>query len=424
MNARHVSAGGASLTLHVIAAVIITWLPWGDAPLSSGQLTAGPAVVLAQPYGEPGAGTGAPAAADAPAIPGDVETSFDIPSAEPDGATSFQIDYGKIGEHSTSLFPFLTRPLWLERVNRRERGTDAGGGLAISLAPPANDQRRRPALVVGDTAFQKIVDASFSRRNRWAAFAPIASLVERHAPDDPRLAALLRAYVDQNLLQPYVDTTMRDPRLWSMLAVAADNLDFIEFIERHAARSQGSKTATELLFLLDELAQGNLDGLTTLLETDVERDLEWTRRTSPKAYEVIVNARRHYQDLLLRRGMTTPGATRAYYDGIRLTILGAILRSSPGYRLNDARYLTGTIRWRQGRRGEALAEWRAIEPEPTDTYFTAYSDIHGVLSDPADPAFDRVAATRIDGVLAAEHRRWLESSSARLREFGYRVDAF
>ena len=425
MNMRQVSAGGASLALHLVAAVVIAWLPWGDAPLASGTITAGPAVVLAQRHGEPPAGAGDPAAGAAAPVPEDFETTFDVPSAEPGTSTSFSIDYGTIGERAASLFPFLTRPLWLERLNPGPRGADVGGGLAISLAPPPRMDRRARPLVLDDEALRRIVDDTWSRRNRWAAFAPIAALVEAHPPDDPRLVALLRAYLDQNLLQPYVDTDMRDPRLWSMLAVAADNLDFIDLIERHASRHQGSKVATELLFLLDELAQGNHDGLATLLDTHLERELQWTRESSPAAYDIVVQAQRSYQDLLRRRGITSPAAVRGYYDRVRLTILGAILRTSPaGYRWNDAHYLIGAIHWRHGRAAEALAEWRAIEPDATDSYFAAYSDVHDVLRDPADPVFDRVAATRIDGVLAAEHRRWLHFSADRLRRFGYRVDAF
>ena len=425
MNTRQISAGGASLTLHIVAAVIIAWLPWGDAPLSNGAISAGPAVVVAHPYGEPSSGTGDPAGGSAAAAPQDFETTLDVPADEPGTASAFTIDYGKIGERLSSLFPFLTHPLWLERINPGARGADVGGGLAITLRPPQQPERRRPSLVIDNAALQRVVDEAWSRRNRWAAFARIAALVEAHPPDDPRLVAVLRGYLDQNLLQPYVDTDMRDPRLWSMLAVAADNLDFIRFIERHASQYQGSRVATELLFLLEELAQGNHDGLATLLDTHLERELQWTRAADPKAYEVAVNAQRYYQELLRRKGITTPSALRAYYDQVRMTVLGAILRTSPaGYHWNDAHYLMGTIHWRHGRAAQALAEWRAIEPDPGDSYFTAYSDIHDVLSDPADPVFDRVAATRIDGVLAAEHKRWLRFSADRLREFGYSIDAF
>ena len=96
-------------------------------------------------------------------------------------------------------------------------------------------------------------------------------------PTTSGLAALIALYRDQNALQPYADGSMRDLRLWAQLGLAADHVDFIGFIRGYAAAHPSTKVTTELLFLLDTLAQANADALAVLVETNQPGDLEWTK---------------------------------------------------------------------------------------------------------------------------------------------------
>jgi hypothetical protein len=322
------------------------------------------------------------------------------------------------------LFPFLTRPLPLDLYPRPvEQGS--GGPLVSPMAPAREPTRsRKPPLAIGDVALQDVIDTAWARRERWADFQPIVQLANAHHPDQGQLPALLQAYTDQNLLQPYVDPAIRDPRLWTMLAVAADSVDFIGFINGYVKANPGSRAATELLFLLDEVAQGNHDALATLLDTNVETDLGWTRQASRVAYDLIVDVQRFYRGQMALRGISSAAALRSYYDEVRLAILTRVVRTAPGgYRASDARYLIGGIHWRQGRTAAAVRWWREMTVNPSDTYVTGYRDVIDVLAT-TDPSLNPVAKARVDGILASEYRRWLDASTSRLRYFGYEADEF
>ncbi len=52
--------------------------------------------------------------------------------------------------------------------------------------------------------------------------------------------------------------------MWAQLGLAADHVDFIDFVSEYASQHPSSKTTTELLFLVDKLAQASLDALVTL----------------------------------------------------------------------------------------------------------------------------------------------------------------
>jgi hypothetical protein len=426
MTLRHLSASGASLVLHAIIFAMLAWLPWGAAPRKvvigyASAIFATPAAATTGVAGQ--AGGSGPAAGGMTISPTEIEETGTGEPASEFHLPGFTFDFRKVARRATSLFPFLTGPPKLGELGRASSSRGATG-----LVTPIAAQRERsskPPLVMSDAELQSVIDNAWARRDRWTAFQRIVQLLERHHPDDGRLPVLLKAYLDQNLLQPYVDTTIRDPRLWTMLGIAADNVDFVEFIEAYVVQHPGTRTATELLFLLDELAQGSHDGLVTLVDTNVERDLWWTRQTSREAYDLGVRIQSQYRLQLAQKGLTSGAGLRAYYDEVRLGILGAILRTTPaGYRASDARFLVGSIYWKRGRPAEAVRVWREITVARDDSYRAAYADILDVLGAGFDPAADRVAAARIDGILAAEHQRWLKFSDARLKQFGYAVDSF
>jgi hypothetical protein len=423
MTIRHVSASAISLLLHGLAALIVTWLPWGEG--SSFEAGSRTATFVFTPSVEASTGPSAgEPIIDVPSAPDDPgDTLSEAPSGDISVA-GFRFDFGKIGTRAKLLFPFLTRPLPLDLYPRPIEQGRAGplvSPMALAAAPPPS--RKRP-LVMTDLAMQDVIDTSWARRERWADFQPIVALANAHHPTEGRLPALLKAYTDQNLLQPYVDPALRDPRLWTMLAVAADAADFIAFINEYVKANAGSRAATELMFLLDEIAQGNHDALATLLDTNVDTDLRWSRQASRVAYDLIVDIQRFYRGQLALRGIGSAAALRSYYDEVRLSILTQIVRTAPGgYRASDARYLVGGMHWRQGRTAAAVRWWREMTVDTADTYVTAYRDVLDVLA-ATDPSLDPVAKARIDGILASEYRRWLDASTSRLRYFGYEADEF
>ena len=83
-----------------------------------------------------------------------------------------------------------------------------------------------------------------------------------------------------------------------MLENAADHADFIDFVRAFARAHPSSQTTTELLFLLDELAQGSFQVVLLLLETKPEVDLAETQATLPLAYHLAIELKQHYGEWL------------------------------------------------------------------------------------------------------------------------------
>lgn len=358
---RRISAFGASATMHVIAVIAAVVFEARPSPALTPPAEAStanePTVVVVESLPPSAAMT----ETDAPDTLGirvdEGAASVNLPG--------FTFDFSKVAGRATRLFPFLTGSPSLNRVTAPARSRSRSR-LPNPLAQQPSGEHR-PPLVLGNDALQSVVDKAWSRRDRWRVFHTIAALADAHSPTLGRLPALLGAYVAQNGLQPYIDTSIRDPRLWVELGLAADHADFIDFVTRFAARNPSTKAATELMFLLDKLAQGSLDALSTLVDTDPSDQLRWTRRASGEAYNAIVAIRDHYRRLLAQRGLTSGEAIRAHYDGVRLDILESILLTTPGgYRAGDARFLMGAIYWKQGKAASARRVWKELTVDPDD----------------------------------------------------------
>ena len=403
---RRVSAFGLSAGLHALALAATVWLAAHASFLPIARAASNePSVIIVDatpPADPPPKDLGIQVDTDVLVLPG------------------FTFDFSKIARRATSLFPFLTGDVALqaiaataERRPARHLTNPFGRGRAESSEPPP--------LALSDAELQSLIDRSWSRRDRWRAFQPIASLADGFDPNQGRLTDLLRAYGDQNGLQPYVDSSRRDPRFWSQLGLAADHADFIAFISRYAQRHPSSKSTTELLFVLDEIAQASADTLIVLTETDPETQLEWTRTANRAAFHAILGIRAYYLDRLAEHGIGLGDPIRRYYDAARLSILGTLLQTTPnGYRSGDARFLIGAIEWRQGHADDAIRMWRAITPSATDRYVSAYTSILGAI----EPSRTRIEAAPIVRALESERGRWLSFSYDRLRQFGYRFNTF
>jgi hypothetical protein len=414
---RRVPAFGASATIHAIAIGVTIWL--AQKPVAVAGQRGGtaspkePVVVLVEslPGAEPESTPG-PAPSDLGIHIDEGASTVDLPG--------FAFDFSKVVNRASVLFPFLTGSVSLDHVTAPSR-RETRRRLANPLAQePAGD--RKPPLVLGDAAMQSLVDKSWSRRDRWRVFDRIATVVNAHDPDKGRVPALLGAYVAQNGLQPYIDSATRDPRLWVELGLAADHADFIDFVNGYVSRHAGTRAATELLFLVDKLAQGSLDALTTLADTDPSTDLQWTRGANREAYEAIVTIRSYYRTQLERRGLLSADALRAHYGRMRLALLESILLTTPhGYRSADARFLIGAIYWSQGKTAEARRAWKDITIDPADTYAFASAQILDAMRAAEERGVDR---RRVDRILANERGRWVSFSYDRLQAFGYRFDTF
>src|SRR5687768_5208221 len=325
----------------------------------------------------------------------------------------FDFDIEKIGTRIGRLFPFNKR-ISLESMIQT---TGARGDVKVfEMAPhlPAPS----PALILSPLEMQTVLDASWSRRDRWNSFQQILDLVLHFDPQQGDLPALLRRYVSDNLLQPFNASRSPEPKVWGLLSVAADHFEFVQFIRTFVERVPSSKVTTELLFLLDKLVQANLQAALSVFTLDTSDGIEWTTRASPKGAEILVALKRDQERALGTRGIWDESAIARAYDDVRVGILEHLIRTTPqGYRINDARFLIGEIYWQQGRRADARDVWGKIEPDSSDDYFIVYSDVRA----------SRAAETSrvpIDIALNKQTRRWLQASSERLRHFGFRADTF
>jgi hypothetical protein len=358
------------------------------------------------------------------------------PASQTVALPAFAMNIAKISARAATLFPFVTPGLSLHQFaieSERELRETFHDPFAPPHRTATRAERGTKPLALSDAALQALIDRAWSRRDRWTPFREIVALAESSDADVGRLPALLHAYHRQNGLQPYVDASIRDPRLWAELGLAADHTEFIGFISGFASAHPGTRAATELLFLLEQLAQANLDALVTLLDTEPAVALEWTRDANPDAYNLIGSLRRHYAAQLRRKGLGTSEALVAHYDRVRLDILSGILQNTPkGYRAADARFLIGSIHWHAGNVGDALRAWRAMVVDPTDAYAVSARRILDAIQ--VETGGDRASSdtrettrrlsVQIDAILRAERGRWIMFSIDRLRQFGFHFDTF
>lgn len=429
MGTRYPSAFAVSVTLHLLVVAGLTWLASRPALLMpdahASASSAKPMVVIAQAPNRPDPPPPATTAPAPPADPKPADVGIRLDEASSTLAFArFKFDAAKIVKHATTLYPFLTRTFDFDRA-AAAAASRARDSLINPFAKPGGDAVK-PPLVLTDADLQAFIDRTWSRRFRWDSFQPIARLMDTYSADRGGLSALLRAYVDQNALQPYVDKGARDPRLWTQLGLTADHVDFTDFVSRYAGEHPSTKTTTELLFLLEKQAEASLDTLVTLLDINPERDLRWTREVNPDAYAALLAIRRYYIGHLARRGMTTRAALIAHYDEVRIAMLMSIVKTTPdGYRASDARFLIGSIYWRQHRPDEAARAWAAMRVDPRNRYATASSELLAAIAASGEGGDGRpLDAVRVNRILDSEQGRWISYSYDRLRQFGYGFDTF
>jgi len=335
---------------------------------------------------------------------------------------NFQYDITKIRRLSADLFPFLTDAAVLDPL--REIAARASRLTYFSNDGTSGAARRsgKPPLEMSNAAIARLTDRIWSRRERWRVFEPIAKHLRAADLDRGQLPVLVRTYTEHNLLQPYFSLALADPRLWTTLGLAADHREFVEFITTFVKSNPSSKTTTELLFMLDQLAQGSRDSLLGLLAIDPNRDLWWTSRTNQDARAFITALQRHYRARLEQRGLAAPGAVSFFYDNLRLEILTAIVAATPNaYRASDARFMIGWIHWKNHDRGEAIGWWREMAPAPDDRYRGSALELIAVVGGGDVTTVD---AGAVDRLLEQEERQWMAFWRARLSQFGYSLTSF
>lgn len=410
----------SSLVFHVSALVTIDWLAarsmWPVNPSAETQKSIA-VVVVPVPDTSSVPGLNPIDRSDDGAM---ISPHLESPNVDVPG---FRINIARIRDRSMMLFPFLTPGLALERFGLHpQRGPTAATPKWQSPARVSDPPKpAAPPLAVSGAEIQSLIDEAWSRRDRWDVFHRIVALTNGFSADAGQLPEVLHKYVEGNALQPYVDTTIRDPRLWTELGIAADHVIFIAFISRYATEHPSTRASTELLFLLDKLAEGSLDALLTLVQSDPTEQLRWTRAANRGAYGLVLDLRRFYAAHLARRGLASPDRITRYYENVRLAILEAIVRSTPdAYRADDARFLIGAIHWRRGDRTEALTWWRDMtDGDPTDSYAAWRARLLQIIRAP-----EGVDARQVDTVLHGVHGAWLMFSIDRIRHFGYRLDTY
>jgi hypothetical protein len=418
MRLRYATAFGVSCALHLLLAVLVFGLPRPSLAPAAAPAEKAIAVFVVPPTEDAmfkGLNPVDRSRGQWTLPPGDGAEALRIGELD--------IDLGRIRSRGLVLFPFLTPGLSLDHFvppSRDDQRTSLENPYAAARRRQARESQR--PLLIADSQVQSLVDKAWSRSHRWAAFEPISRLAVKHSPDTGQLANLLRAYCDQNSLQPYADSDSRDPRLWAQLGLAADHVSFIDFIRGYAVDHPSTRATTELLFLLDKVAEANRDALRVMLGSDPTAVLNWTRETNRDAYRLINEIRWHYRSELSKRNLHTELDIDRYYGKTQLAILHGIVRTTPnGYRANDARFLAGALSWRLGDNESALRTWREMTIDPDGSYLVAGPQIAEALRRVSD---DAALNREIDRILKNDQGRWLMFSQVRLAQFGYKFDRF
>jgi hypothetical protein len=335
----------------------------------------------------------------------------------------FRYDTSRIRQRREVLFPFLTGRLpFLDDLRaaaildrRRLRNPLGSGG--------ERQRSAQPPLQLSERERDAVIDSAWSRRDRWPSLAPIVDLTRRYDADDGQLPAVLRGHVERNLLQPYFESSPIDARFWVMLGLAADHMDVIEFVGRYAQQHPSSRATTELLFLLDELAEANRGAFQLLMDTDMSA-LTQTAAASPQDVQLARQIQRGYEQWMREQGLDKVTAPVTRYDAMREKILSTIVETTPdGYGAADARFLAGRLLWDRSDIAGAVQLWRGMAPngraDERTTYGTVRAEIGQALR--ADGGVDVVRVVR---ALAAERSRWLRESADRLARFGYTPTTF
>jgi hypothetical protein len=402
---------GASAAVHTIFFVLLTALP--SAPIQNGDT-----ITLAYVSEE---------AVETPpnveSSPGETPVAEDDADDRPEKApplevAGLELEIEKVQRQRYALFPFATASLpFVDELLEKYHSTPK------RLANPFGRERHQsnlPPLALREPDMQRLIDRGWSRRERWDNFSEIARLLVKHDPDTGDAAALVRRYLDQNLLQPYFDASSRDPRFWVMLGLAADHTRLIEFIQTFVRDHPSTRTATELLFMLDEFAQASRDAMLMLLSTDPRSDLALTQEADPDAFALARSIHDHYRQWAKGQGLDRTESLRARFDDVRLRILMTIVESTPdGYGASDARFLAGRILWDRNDVTGAVRWWREMKPDGRDSYAEASQEIAREISNPGD-----AMVAGIIKALGAEYRRWITFSNQRLESFGYAFDSF
>jgi hypothetical protein len=204
-----------SVAVHTILGTALLLIPWTRAqnPAESGAYAV---AVVVPPTESSDNASGDHRLVDDPQEPIEVIEYADGPNRVP--GLDFDID--KLRARREGLFPFLTTDLgFLDRLSEQIR--DGSSAPAIPQAVELKTLSTLPPLRLSDEALQQTIDRAWSRRSRWTAFAEIAELTRTHNSDSGQAPSVLSAYLDQNLLQLFCDTSTRVPRLWAMLENAA-----------------------------------------------------------------------------------------------------------------------------------------------------------------------------------------------------------
>jgi hypothetical protein len=208
-------------------------------------------------------------------------------------------------------------------------------------------------------------------------------------PDKGDLPLVFRDLYYQNL-QRLAYTFSADPTYFTM-DYYEENLnkeDYLKNSMKMAADKKGTKTATEILFSIENIYEIQQRAL---LQYFQHKDLYNTLSPEKKKeirMETIRRVTEKYKPILEGKKITGYADVQNLYDKRRLEILDHLLKTTPeNYRRNDALFEKGRVLWERGLRTnkdtdltEAKNVWKQIQPgaETEETFL--YKKSHELLN--------------------------------------------
>jgi len=210
----------------------------------------------------------------------------------------------------------------------------------------------------------------------------LATFIEnyfKYDPNDGDLPIAIRELYYQNL-ERLLYSFSSDPTYF-YLDYYLENLnkeDFLNHALYQASRLDGSKTATELLFIIEEIYKIQQRAWLSYFQFNALYEKIPPEKRDRLRVETLKRVGERYKEILENKDIKRFQDIENKYRQRRLEIIEHIIKNSPqNYRLQDAYFEYAAIKWEMGvqnndaiKKNEAIVQWQSIINQAKNKSFT------------------------------------------------------
>ena len=211
----------------------------------------------------------------------------------------------------------------------------------------------------------------------------------RYDPNEGDLPAATRELYSQNL-ERLLYTFSSDPTYF-YVDFYLENLNKEDFLQRalfQAARLNGSKTGTELLFSIESIYEIQQRAWRSYFDFEALYQALPEERKNRLRVETIRRVNERYREVLQEKEIKDLNDLENKYRQRRLEIINHIIKHTPeGYRLADAQFNRGVVLWEMALQNndadlkqQAVTQWQALiaEVKANDYSESIYKDFNNL----------------------------------------------